>query len=75
MSLENGRDVFRGILILGFAAIAWWVNLPIGLTIVVFMGGMILQSAFTDWCPVDLILQPMGLKKETGKPKTEGLIE
>jgi hypothetical protein len=64
MSLENGRDIFRGILILVFAAVAWLANLPFGLSLVVFMGVMILQSAFTDWCPADLLLRPMGLKKK-----------
>lgn len=63
MDLENGRDIFRGILILIFAAIAFWVNLTTGLALVVFMGAMILQSAFTDWCPADLILRLLGLKK------------
>jgi len=28
------------------------------------MGVMILQSALTDWCPADLFLRPMGLKKK-----------
>jgi hypothetical protein len=64
MNLENGRDIFRGVLILIFAAIAYWVDLITGLALVVLMGVMILQSAFTDWCPVDLILRPMGLKKK-----------
>ncbi len=64
MYLENGRDIFRGILILIFAAIAYWVDLITGLALVAFMGGMTLQSAFTDWCPADLILRPLGLKKK-----------
>jgi hypothetical protein len=64
MYLENGRDLIRGILILIFAAIAYWVNLTIGLVLIAFMGAMILQSTFTDWCPVDLFLQPLGLKKK-----------
>jgi hypothetical protein len=29
-----------------------------------FRGTMILQSVITDWCPVDLILRPLGLKKK-----------
>jgi len=62
MYLENGRDLFRSILILIFAAIAYWINLTIGLALVAFMGVMILQSVFTDWCPADLILKGMGLK-------------
>jgi type III secretory pathway component EscT len=64
MYLENGRDIVRGILILLFAAIAYWVNLAAGLMLAAFMGAMILQSAFTDWCPADLFLRPMGLKKK-----------
>ena len=63
MSLENGRDIARGILILTFAAIAFWGSLTLGLALLAFMGVMILQSAFTDWCPADLFLRPLSLKK------------
>jgi hypothetical protein len=64
MYLENGRDVVRGILILVCAAIAYWGDLITGLALVSFMGVMILQSAFTNWCPADLFLRPIGLKKK-----------
>ena len=64
MYLESGRDLFRGMMILIAAAIAWWVNLTAGLELAVFVGVMTLQSVFTNWCPVDLILKPMGLKKK-----------
>ncbi len=66
MSLENGRDIARGILILIFAVIAYLGNVSLGLGLVVFMGVMILQSAWTNWCPADLILRPLGLKKREG---------
>jgi hypothetical protein len=69
MYLENGRDIIRGILILIFVAITYWVNLTTGLALVAFMGVMTLQCAFTDWCPADLFLRPMGLKK---KPENKG---
>ncbi len=72
MTLESGRDLFRGVLILAAAAIAWWVNLIAGLALVVFMGVMILQSAFTDWCPADLILRPLGLKRKSEARKADG---
>ena len=62
MYLENGRDIFRGVLILVFAVIAYWGDLTTGLLLVAFIGVLILQSAFTDWCPADLILRPMGMK-------------
>jgi len=64
MYLERGRDLTRGILILIFAAIAYWGNLTVGLALLALMGVMILQSAFTDWCPADLFLRPMGMKKK-----------
>jgi hypothetical protein len=67
MYLETGRDLFRGVLLLIFAAVAYWLNPAIGLALVVFMGLMILQSAFTDWCPADLFLRPMGLKRKQEK--------
>lgn len=64
MHLENGRDLVRGVLILILAALAYWVERTVGLALVAFMGVMILQSAFTDWCPADLFLRPLGLKRK-----------
>jgi hypothetical protein len=64
MDLEKGRNLFRGILILISAAIAYWVNITAGLALAVFVGVLTLQSVFTDWCPADLILRPMGLRKK-----------
>jgi hypothetical protein len=62
MYLENGRNVTRGIMLLIFAAVAYWGDLTTGLALVAIMGVLILQSAFTNWCPADLFLRPMGLK-------------
>jgi hypothetical protein len=62
MYLENGRDLFRGIMILAAAALAWWVDLTAGLLLAIFIGVMTLQSVFTNWCPADLILRPLGLR-------------
>ena len=64
MSLENSRDLVRGILILAFAAVAFWVDLTVGLVLLALLGMLILQSAFTDWCPADWFLRPIGLKKK-----------
>ncbi len=63
MYLERGRSIIRGVLILIFAAIAYWVDLATGLALVALMGGLILQSAFTDWCPADYLLRPMLKRK------------
>lgn len=64
MYLENGRALVQGILILIFAAIAYFVNSRIGLALVALMGILRLQESVTDWCPSDLFLRPMGLKKK-----------
>ena len=64
MYLENARALLQGIMLLVFAAIAYWVSLPVGLALVAFIGVMKLQECVTDWCPSDLFLRPMGLKKK-----------
>ncbi len=64
MYLETGRALVQGIMLLVFAAIAYWGSLPVGLALVAFMGVMRLQESVTDWCPSDLFLRPMGLKKK-----------
>jgi hypothetical protein len=45
-------------------AIIYWVNLTAGLALAIFVGVMTLQSVVTDWCPADLVLRPLGLKKK-----------
>jgi hypothetical protein len=64
MYLENGRDMVRGVLLLIGIAIAYWVDLAVGLAWLAFMGVMILQSAFTNWCLADLLLLPLGFKEK-----------
>ncbi len=64
MSIKNSRSLMQGIVILVFVAIAYWVNLNIGLVLVALMGLMILQSAFTDWCPSDFCLKKKPESKE-----------
>jgi hypothetical protein len=63
MYLESARALLQGIILLVFAAVAYWVSLPIGLGLVAFMGVMKIQESATDWCPSDLFFRPMGLKK------------
>jgi hypothetical protein len=69
MYLENARAIGQGIMLLIFAAIAYWVNLAIGLALVALIGLLILQSAFTDWCPTDPLWRLMGCKKKLENKK------
>ncbi len=63
MYVENYRSLIQGILILVLTAVAYWVNQPIGLGLLAFMGLMKLQESRTNWCPSDPVLKSMGLKK------------
>ena len=69
MSLESGRNLFRGSLILISVVIAYFVSLNLGLGLAAFVGVLTLQSIFTDWCPADLILRPLGLKEKLKRQK------
>ncbi len=62
MTLESGRDIVRGALILLFTAVAAWIDRTTGLLMLAVMGLLILQSSATNWCPADLILRPLGLR-------------
>lgn len=63
MSLEQGRALAQGIMILAGTAIAYRVSLPIGAALLAFIGFSRIQESVTDFCPSDLILKPLGLKK------------
>ena len=63
MDLRQGRALVQGIMILVFAAVTYWVSVPVGLALLVFMGLVRIQESVTDWCPSDVVLKPMGLKK------------
>ena len=64
MYLERGRALAQGLMTLVFVAIAYWVSLPIGLALLAFMGVMRIQESVTDWCPSDVVLRLIGLKKK-----------
>ena len=63
MCVERRRVLVQGIMSLIFVAIAYWVSLPIGLALLAFMGVMKIQEAFTDFCPSDIMLKTIGLKR------------
>ena len=63
MSLESGRALMQGIMILVFTAIAFWVSMPVGLAVLAVLGLLRLQEVRTDWCPSDLFLKPLGCKR------------
>lgn len=62
--LENARALVQGSLVLVFAAIAYWINLEIGIVLVAIMGFLLVQSSVTDWCIPDPFLRRLGFKKK-----------
>ncbi len=57
------RDLFRvivGSMILGSVALGWWVS-PKWFLFTVFIGANMFQSAFTHFCPMDMLMKKTGL--------------
>ncbi len=62
MSVEQGLRGAAGIVVLGSVSLAvyhspWWLALT------AFAGLNLLQSAFTNWCPMVWILERAGLER------------
>ena len=62
MSMEKMIRVMAGTFILMSVALAIWVN-PWWLIWTMLIGVNLVQSAFTGWCPAEIILKKLGLPK------------
>ena len=49
MSLENGRDVIRGVLLLVFAATAYWVDFSVGVALVAGVASALPYAGMVGW--------------------------
>ncbi len=63
MYLENARALVQGSFVLIFIAVAYFINLEIGLILAGIQGFLIVQSSFTNWCVPDPLLKRIGLKR------------
>jgi hypothetical protein len=61
MSIERGLRLAAGIVILLSVSLAVFVN-PFWLLLTAFAGLNLLQSAFTNWCPMVWFLARLGLQ-------------
>jgi len=66
MKLESAIRILAGTLILISLGLATWVN-PYWLWLTAFVGANLLQSAFTGFCPAEIIFRRLGMGKEGGK--------
>lgn len=61
MSVENGVRVVAGTLILLSLALGVWVN-HYWFFLTAFVGLNLIQSAFTHFCPAEILLRKIALK-------------
>lgn len=62
MTVNNGVRVMAGTFILASLALGWKVS-PWWFLFTAFVGVNLIQSAFTGFCPAEMILRKMGLKE------------
>lgn len=61
MTIERTLRGIAGAMILLSATLAYWHS-PYWLWFTAFVGVNLLQSAFTNWCPMITFLKKLGLK-------------
>lgn len=61
MSVERHLRWIAGTLVLLSVALGYWVN-PAWFLFSAFVGLNLLQSAFTNWCPMMTILRKLGVR-------------
>lgn len=65
MTVERALRMIAGFFILLSVALGHWVS-PYWYLFTAFVGLNLLQSAFTDWCPMMTILRKLGVGQEGG---------
>ena len=60
MTLENVIRILAGTFVLTSLALVHWVN-PWWLWLAAFVGLNLIQSAFTGFCPAEIILKKLGV--------------
>jgi hypothetical protein len=60
-TVDNGLHLIAGALILASVTFAVWIS-PWFLVVTAFVGANLLQSAFSNWCPMMTILRKAGFR-------------
>jgi hypothetical protein len=61
MTIERGLRLAAGIVVLLSVALGYFIN-PAWLLLTAFAGLNLLQSAFTNWCPMAWVFSGLGLQ-------------
>lgn len=67
MTIERGLRLAAGVVVLLSVGLGYFVH-PAWLLLTAFVGLNLLQSAFTNWCPMVCILAHMGLRPCVAEP-------
>ena len=62
MNVERAVRLIAGIFVLASLALGHWVN-PYWYLFTAFVGLNLLQSAFTNWCPMMTFLRKLGMNR------------
>ncbi len=65
MTIENTIRILAGTLVLTSLALAHWVH-PNWIYLAAFVGVNLIQSAFTHFCPAEMILKKLGVGAKGG---------
>lgn len=70
MTIERALRGIAGVVVLGSVTLAVW-HTPWWLALTAFAGVNLLQSAFTNWCPMMWVLQKAGLPSCDASPANQ----
>ena len=62
MTVERYLRLIAGLFVLVSLALGWWVS-PWFFLLTAFVGLNLLQSGFTNWCPMMAILRKAGVER------------
>lgn len=62
MHVERWLRLVAGLFVIASVALAQWVS-PWFLIFTAFVGANLLQSAFTQWCPMVALLRALGVRE------------
>ena len=71
MTIERGLRLAAGIVVTASVALGFFVH-PAWLALTALAGLNLLQSAFTNWCPMVWILARVGLRPCAAQPQKAG---
>jgi hypothetical protein len=63
MDLERYLRLVAGVVVLATTALGYWVH-PAWFLFTAFVGLILLQSAFTNWCPMITFLRKLGVREK-----------